>query len=309
MKSPWVLAPNAVAQATESDAHRTFRILLTEQLRIVLEDRAVRIGVVGMLLVFASAFTMVPMPEGIDAAWMFIVPVAISSIAAGLAEGLVVALAASILFAVYATVGNDQFLWTQFVGIVTARFALYGLTSGVLGAFSEAHQSVESDLRELASKDPLTMVANVTSFYKELGVLEASAAPSFAVLIVDIDDLKHLNDQFGHQTGSAAIKILATTLKRVVRASDCVARYGGDEFVVILNEADRAGARIVTNRLRQMLAAEPIPGAPNEVLSVSVGVSLFGEDGKTSEELLAAADAAMYAEKRRAKTSRQPVPT
>lgn len=299
-----MLASSAPGEVPESETRRNIRILLTQQLRVILEDRAVRIGVVGILLVFASAFTMVPMPEGIDAAWMFIVPVAISSIAAGLREGLLVALAASILYATYVALGNEQFLPAQFMGVVTARFALYGLTSGVLGAFAEAHQSVESDLRDLASKDPLTKVENVSGFYKELGLLEAAGSESFAVLIVDIDDLKRLNDLYGHQVGSAAIKTLATTLKRVVRASDCVARYGGDEFVVILQEADRAGAQIVINRMRQMLAAEVIPGAPAERISVSVGVSLFGENGSSSEELLAAADSAMYADKRARKASR-----
>lgn len=278
---------------------RSLRVLITEQLSIVLEDRAVRIGVVGMLLVFASAFTMVPMPQGIDAAWMFIVPVAISSIAAGLVEGLFVALAASFLYAAYAAVGGGTaFELPQLLGVVTARFALYGLTSGVLGLFAEAHRSVESRLRALAAQDPLTKVANVSSFYEELGLLEAIEDPSFAVVVLDIDDLKRLNDEYGHQVGSTAIQMLAATLKDVVRASDCVARFGGDEFVLILKDADRAGAQIVINRVREMLTTEKLQGAPGELISVSAGVAMFGQDGATSEEVLAVADAAMYEDKR-----------
>lgn len=283
---------------------RSLRLFITEQLRVVLEDRAVRMGVVGLLLVFASAFTTVPMPKGIDAAWMFILPVAVSSIAAGLVEGLLVALVASVLYASYAMVGAGAFEAPQFVGIVMARFALYGLTSGVLGLFAEAHQSVESSLRTLASQDPLTKVANVSFFYKELGLLEAKASPNFAVLVIDIDDLKSLNDDYGHQVGSDAIRLLARTLESVVRGSDCVARFGGDEFVVILNDADRAGAQIVINRVRQMLAQEVLNGTTDRRLSVSVGIALFGEDGTTSEELLAVADSAMYADKRAHKAAR-----
>lgn len=283
---------------------RSLRHFVTEQLRIILEDRAIRIGVVGILLVFASAFTTVPMPEGIDAAWMFILPVAVSAIAAGLMEGLLVALAASILYASYIMVGSGTFDAAQFVGVVTARFALYGLTSGVLGLFAEAHHSVESNLRTLASQDPLTKVANVSSFYKELGILESSASPSFAVLVIDIDDLKTFNDVYGHQTGSDAIRLVARTLESVVRASDCVARFGGDEFVVILKDANRSGAQIVINRLREMLRREKLTGAPEERVEVSVGVALFGDDGSSSEELLAVADAAMYEDKRSRKAVR-----
>jgi diguanylate cyclase (GGDEF)-like protein len=77
-----------------------------------------------------------------------------------------------------------------------------------------------------------------------------------------------------------------------------VARFGGDEFVVILTDADRAGAQIVVNRMREMLAEEAVPGTPEVTIDVSVGVALYGEDGTTSEELLGAADRAMYADKR-----------
>jgi len=98
--------------------------------------------------------------------------------------------------------------------------------------------------------------------------------------------------------------VLANTLRSLVRGRDIVARFGGDEFVVVLADADRAGAQIVVNRMREMLDREIVPGAPGHTLSVSAGVSIFGDDGTTSDELLAAADAAMYADKRRRKVAR-----
>jgi diguanylate cyclase (GGDEF)-like protein len=232
---------------------------------------------------------------------MFIVPVAIASTAAGLKEGLATAFIASLLVALYSSASTGDFEPTVLASVVLARFALYGLTSAFLGAFAEAHYSVQFGLRQLASTDPLTKVSNVARFYEELGALENNSA-DFAVLVVDMDDLKTLNDRHGHQAGSLAIQTVANCLRRVVRASDCVARFGGDEFVVVLKHADRAGAQIVIDRLHQMLAREEVAGAPGVALSVSVGVALVGEDGTTSEELLAAADAAMYAEKRTHKT-------
>jgi diguanylate cyclase (GGDEF)-like protein len=282
---------------------RSFRAFLTEQLRTVLEDRAVRVGVIGILLILSSLFSLLSMPAGIDSGWLFIVPVAISAIASGLKGGLLVAFLSSSLCAAYAVAGAGSFEPEVFVSVVSARFALYGLAAVVLGAFAEAHQSLQSNLRYLADLDPLTKVSNVARFYEELGLLEQAKTTSFAVLLIDIDDLKTWNDRYGHQTGSAAILMVANTLRRLVRMSDCVARFGGDEFVVILKDADRAGAQIVINRLRNLLAGESLPGAAGGRVSVSAGVSLFGEDGVTSDELLASADLAMYEDKRRRKAA------
>lgn len=286
-----------VAVADAAPARRFLSSFVTEQVRAILEERSTRLGVVGALLVVASLFSLVPTPIGVDSGWMFIVPVAIASIAAGLKEGLFTALAASTLVAIYTGAGTGELETSAFFGIVAARFALYGLTAAFLGAFAEAHYSVQSGLRQLASIDPLTKVSNVARFYEELGALEKLAG-NFAVLVVDMDDLKSLNDRYGHQAGSLAIQTVANSLQRVVRGSDCVARFGGDEFVVVLRDADRAGAQIVANRLREILSDQEIPSAPGFPLNVSIGVAISGEDGTTSEELLAAADEAMYVEKR-----------
>lgn len=278
------------------------RAVVTDQLRAVLEQRTTRWAVVGSLLICASLSTLIPTPTGVDLAWMFIVPVAISAITGGLKEGAAVALMASLISALFATatLGRVDIALIASVGI--GRVILYGITATVLGAFAEAHQSVQTHLRALASLDPLTKVSNVAMFYDELGLMEAGNQ-GFAVMLVDVDDLKVLNDRHGHQVGSSAIQIVANALRRVVRASDCVARFGGDEFVVILKDADRAGAQIVMNRLRTALLDAPIPTAPDLRVTVSIGVALFGEDGTTSEGLLAAADEAMYSDKRSRKES------
>jgi diguanylate cyclase (GGDEF)-like protein len=252
---------------------------------------------VGILLVMASLSTLIPTPQGVDLAWMFIVPVAISAIAGGLKEGASVAALAALISALYATAALGRIDPTLTSSVFLGHLVLYGITAMVLGAFAEAHQAVQSHLRNLASLDPLTKVSNVARFYDEIGVMEAGTE-TFAVMLVDLDNLKLLNDRYGHQTGSAAIQAVAKVLRSVVRASDCVARFGGDEFVVILKDADRAGAQIVANRLRSMLQLETLPGTSDVDLTVSVGVAMFEEDGRTSEELLAFADEAMYSDKR-----------
>jgi diguanylate cyclase (GGDEF)-like protein len=286
-----------------STTRRAFRTLLTEQLRVVLEQRSVRVGVIAVLLVASSLFTLAPMPLSVDSGWMFIIPVSISAIAAGLGEGLVVALAAAALSAVFSANNGAGFDHTLILSAFSARFALYGITAGVLGAFAEAHYSVQSNLRELATLDPLTKVSNVASFYEEMGVLEGQPS-DFALILLDIDDLKKINDTYGHQMGTEVIQEVANCLRSVVRGSDCLARYGGDEFVVILREANRAGAQIVINRIKEMLR-ESLVSPTDLTLSVSVGVALFGEDGKSAEELLEAADKRMYRDKQTRKLARK----
>ncbi len=276
---------------------RGLKHLIVDQLQSLLEHRPTRFAVVGGLLVVGSLSTLVPTPKGVDLAWMFIVPVAVSAIAGGMKEGLYAASIAAGVSGIYATATTGTVDVDLIANVALGRMFLYGITAAILGAFADAHHNLQSHLRQLASLDPLTKLSNVARFYEELGIMEAGET-RFAVMVVDLDDLKVLNDRHGHQTGSAAIQIVANCLRHVVRSSDCVARFGGDEFVVILRDADRAGAQIVMNRLDEMIAEEEIPSAPGERLSVSSGVAIFGEDGRTSEELLEAADAAMYVNKR-----------
>lgn len=278
-------------------ARRFLSAFVTEQVRVILEERSTRLAVVGVLLVAASLTSLMPTPIGVDPAWMFIVPVAIASTAAGLREGIITALVASSLVALYTGAGTGDFSPSVMTGVIGARFALYGLTAAFLGAFAEAHYSVQSGLRDLAATDPLTKLSNVGRFYEEMGALDAAAA-AYAVLVVDMDDLKTVNDNYGHQAGSLAIQTVANSLRRVVRGTDCVARFGGDEFVVVLKNADRPGAQIVANRLREVLAEEVLPCSSQLSIEVSIGIAVAGQDGTSPEELLGAADVAMYADKR-----------
>lgn len=285
------------AAVTEAPGPRKdLRTLVTDHLRSMLENRSTRFAVVGVLLIFGSLSQLLTTPTGVDLGWMLIVPVAVSAIAGGLKEGFRIAVTASLISALYATAAVGDVNVTLISNVFLGRVVLYGITAVVLGAFADAHQAVQSHLRQLASLDPLTKVSNVARFYDEMGIMEAGTQ-GFAVLIVDVDDLKVLNDRHGHQTGSAAIQTVAEALRRVVRTSDCLARFGGDEFVLILKDADLDGAQVVVKRLRDDLAKHSLPGT-HTFVTVSVGVALFGVDGTTSEELLAAADEAMYADKR-----------
>jgi diguanylate cyclase (GGDEF)-like protein len=153
-------------------------------------------------------------------------------------------------------------------------------------------------VRSMAVSDPLTGLAN---YRRLISVLESELDRSrrtqrpFSVVLLDMDGLKLINDQFGHLTGSRALVRLGKILRSHSRAIDTAARYGGDEFALVLPEAGRDIATRVVARVRERLSAEE--EVPH--LSVSAGVSAFPEDGDSPEKLLAAADRALYRMKNR----------
>jgi diguanylate cyclase (GGDEF)-like protein len=153
-------------------------------------------------------------------------------------------------------------------------------------------------VRSMAVSDPLTGLAN---YRRLISVLEAELDRSrrtqrpFSVALLDMDGLKSINDQFGHLTGSRALVRLGKILRSHSRAIDTAARYGGDEFALVLPEAGRDIATRVVARVRERLSAEAEPPA----LSASAGVAAFPEDGDSPEKLLAAADRALYRMKNR----------
>jgi diguanylate cyclase (GGDEF)-like protein len=153
-------------------------------------------------------------------------------------------------------------------------------------------------VRTMAVSDSLTGLAN---YRRLIAVLEAELDRSrrtqrpFSVVLFDMDGLKAINDQYGHLTGSRALVRLGKILRTHCRAIDTPARYGGDEFAIVLPEAGREIAARIVGRIREKLAADV--EAP--VLSASAGVAAYPEDGDTPEKLLAAADRALYGMKHR----------
>jgi diguanylate cyclase (GGDEF)-like protein len=120
-------------------------------------------------------------------------------------------------------------------------------------------------------------------------------------VLLDMDGLKTINDRFGHLTGSRALVRLGKILRNHSRAIDTAARYGGDEFALILPEAGRDIATRVFTRIRERLSSEE--EAPS--LSASAGVACYPEDGDTAEKLLGAADRALYRMKNHGNSSVQ----
>jgi diguanylate cyclase (GGDEF)-like protein len=122
----------------------------------------------------------------------------------------------------------------------------------------------------------------------------------FALLMVDIDHFKQLNDHYGHYVGDQVLRDVAALLMKDQREVDTVARYGGEEFVLILPETGTSGALQVAQRLRSAVEQSKFfAGSPRDVerLTISIGIAIFNADGKQRSELIEAADAALYAAK------------
>jgi diguanylate cyclase (GGDEF)-like protein len=170
-----------------------------------------------------------------------------------------------------------------------------GYTVALGGALLDNARLFEQ-VRHLAVSDPLTGLAN---YRRLLDVLENETertnrtGRTFAVLLLDLDGLKTINDSYGHLVGSRAICRLADVLRIHCRAVDTAARYGGDEFALVLPESGEEEARRVADRIREVMANDDEP--PH--LSASIGVSVYRGDGERIEKLLSEADKHLYAEK------------
>jgi diguanylate cyclase (GGDEF)-like protein len=153
--------------------------------------------------------------------------------------------------------------------------------------------------RSLADRDPLTGFINHRALYERLGeefVRAVRARRPLSLLMLDVDDFKLVNDTFGHQFGDRCLVHLAAIVKSTLRAADVPARYGGDEFAVILPETDAAAAATVAARITEELVRNPLVGdgrGPVPV-SVSIGAASVGPEVRTPADLVGEADARMY---------------
>lgn len=172
---------------------------------------------------------------------------------------------------------------------------------GVINDITEAKQAAES-IRHRADYDPMTLLANRWLFMDRLGqdiVRSHRNKLVMAVLFIDLDRFKEINDEFGHDVGDDLLKTAAVRLKSCVRESDTVARLGGDEFTAILNDLHgREDAARVAQKMLDEMCRPFLIGRHELHISASIGVALYPVDGDDAAALLKAADEAMYQTKR-----------
>jgi diguanylate cyclase (GGDEF)-like protein len=177
--------------------------------------------------------------------------------------------------------------------LLQAFTGLMSVMTLAVAAQVKQRRQVEEDLRRLAVSDSLTGLANHRRFIE---VLDEEVQRSqrtnrpFAVVMLDLDDLKRINDRHGHLVGSRALCRLAEVLRASCRSIDTAARFGGDEFGMILVETETTAALGVARRVCEQLAVESeVPS-----LSASAGVAVYPQDGESVDRLLQAADLGLY---------------
>ncbi len=167
-----------------------------------------------------------------------------------------------------------------------------------LNAEANALQSRIAELESLADTDPLLPVFNRRAFARELKRAMAMARRhglAGALVLIDLDDFKAINDTYGHPAGDAVLQAVARSLKEHVRETDIVGRLGGDEFAVLLAAADEAGAAAKAASLEALIREQDffLDGRPMRI-GASVGVQPFGDE-QSADALIKRADAALYA--------------
>jgi diguanylate cyclase (GGDEF)-like protein/PAS domain S-box-containing protein len=182
----------------------------------------------------------------------------------------------------------------RWLDITATAVDLDGAPGRLVSAFDfTEHKRVEERAQLLAVTDPLTGLGNYRCLLQVLDAevkrFDRTGRP-FAVLLLDLDDLKKVNDRYGHIVGSRALCRLGDVLRFHCRAIDTAARYGGDEFALVLPETNAEAARVVAYRIREQL----ITDNEQPPLSVSIGVADYPEGGQTIEELLRTADRELY---------------
>jgi diguanylate cyclase (GGDEF)-like protein len=162
----------------------------------------------------------------------------------------------------------------------------------------EALQANRKELEHLARHDVLTGLPNRRAFQERLEhtlVRAQRSGERFALLFIDVDNFKGINDRWGHEGGDAALKIVALRLTSATRKADAVARMGGDEFVVLLeNPTHRDDIVVIAEKLLESVRSPILHEGQEMQVGFSIGISQYPDDGNTAAQLLSRADHAMY---------------
>jgi diguanylate cyclase (GGDEF)-like protein len=255
------------------------------------------------------ATLLVALTGGIESPFFFTYPLIVGGAALVVTPAITVGLAgtAALGYLLAVVLGSRPVLLGSPATIATIGI---NLTAMILLAYvamviaREQRRSRDAAIR-LSTIDPLTALFNRGFFFAALEREIARSARSgrgFCLLMMDLDELKALNDRLGHFHGDRVLRAVGEVVMAGVRRIDTAARYGGDEFVVLLPETDPTGAYVVAEKIR--LGVQDLQlGVQDDAVrpSLSIGVVSYPDDGTTADELMISADGAMYRSKRAGK--------
>jgi diguanylate cyclase (GGDEF)-like protein len=254
------------------------------------------------------ATLLVALTGGVTSPFFFAFPLIVGGAALVVSPRITVALAAAASLGYVAAVGAGSAPGP--FGAMAAATVGVNLTALILLSYAamviaRAQRRTRDAAIRLSTVDSLTGLFNRTFFFAAIEREIARSARSgrgFCLLMMDLDELKMINDRLGHFQGDRVLRGVGKVITDGVRQIDTAARYGGDEFVVLLPETDPTGAFVLAEKIRIGVNAMAI-GMPTDAprASLSIGVVTYPEDGRTPDELIISADGAMYASKRAGK--------
>ena len=192
---------------------------------------------------------------------------------------------------------------------ICANVAYVACAFGMLIA---SNTQLRGDAEKMAQFDPLTNLPNRRLFLDRLLEAEHRTLETglpVGVIYLDLDGFKQVNDTLGHEAGDTFLRNVSAAMIAILRRSDCLARVGGDEFVILVEDVkSRAELTTLAERLKTAVGREAIPGFKAATVRASCGVAIFPDDGGSAHDVMREADTAMYNAKRRARVAGPPTP-
>ncbi|MFI4890217.1 MAG: GGDEF domain-containing protein [Steroidobacterales bacterium] len=292
---PWATLALPIAFLAAIVAFRSQRLFRSRtRLRLSVESWSMMVFVTGVLLLTGRSAS--PMLN------LYLLPVILSALTLGRLTTLLQVAVIGVIHLVLALVTPGvQVLSLAYAGTAVGELApmllVAYLTATLAADVTEAREHIET----LAQTDPLTGLLNLRTFNGAWQRVHAASEPSqapYAVLMVDIDHLKSVNESFGHAAGDSVLTLVARSLQRSIRNTDHAARYAGDEFTILLPGATPQVAEEVIARVRNNVYKTTLDlGSRMIRSSVAVGVANYPKDGREVRELLGAAESNMYRDK------------
>jgi diguanylate cyclase (GGDEF)-like protein len=256
-----------------------------------------------MVVLGACAVTMPALAADLGCYLLFLLPAALPLAAHLVAEGDELQLTAGIMSCVGILLLARMAFGThkRLVEQLNIRFAVADIAEELRNEMSDRRRA-EEQLTQLANYDPLTGLANRTLCEQKLGraiVRARSGGVQLAVLFVDLDRFKTINDSLGHNIGDEVLKRVAQRLQRSVTERDTVARLSGDEFIMLIEDAeDRDDLSMLSERILRVIGKPMLLGETELRITASIGITLLAEDSPDVKSLLANADTALYRAKK-----------
>jgi diguanylate cyclase (GGDEF)-like protein len=216
---------------------------------------------------------------------------------------IVLAALAGLAYVLGVVAGADEGLTAETAATVGIHLTAMILITYVAMVIAREQRLARDAAIRLSTVDPLTGLFNRTFFFAAIDREIARSARSgrgFCLLMMDLDELKAINDRFGHFEGDRVLRGVGEVIRNGIRRIDTPSRYGGDEFVVLLPETDPTGAYVLAEKIRIGATELKVPGGDIRP-SLSIGVVSYPAEGETADALMISADRAMYAAKRAGK--------